>query len=77
MNLMFGKSRSCTFRYRDIVVSSVFLQHPAARSRMQVEALPESGFRYGIHLISRELEMPRMIELIAGFARKAAENREG
>ena len=60
-----------------IVVSSVFLQHPEARSRVHVEALPESGFRHGIYLISREREMPQMIERIAGFARKAAENREG
>ena len=44
---------------------------------MQVEALPESGFRHGIHLISRERKMPQMIERIAGFARKAAEIREG
>ena len=60
-----------------IVVSSVFLQHPEARSRVHVEALPESGFRHGIYLISRECEMPQMIERIAGLARKAAEIREG
>lgn len=44
---------------------------------MHVEALPESGFRHGIYLISREREMPQMIARMAGFARKAAEIREG
>lgn len=60
-----------------VVASSVFLRHPEARSRVHVEALPESGFRHGIYLISREREMPQMIERMAGFARKAAEIREG